>query len=154
MTPSRTRAVLLLGVAFALGLVAGGAGLAMATRKDDAGATRGAPDGRGPWDRGWMEALDLSPTVRDSVRALYRCDGSAIDQLHRSIRPTMDSVYLQIKPEVDARRAKTRNQVRELLNPVQQERYDSIVQAQDERRSRSRERNGEHAPVPTGCAGD
>jgi hypothetical protein len=139
VTTSRTRAVFLLGAAFIVGLALGGAAVAMTSGKKGPGRGPGGFDGRGGVP-GWMRVLDLSPDVRDSVLALYRCDGVEIDSIHRSIRPTMDSIYRLIKPAVDARRAETRAQVRAILNPVQQERYDSIVQSQDDQRRVSRTR--------------
>ncbi len=130
--------MVLLGAAFVAGLGLGSA--AMATANGGGGRGRGSEGSDGRGVPGWMRALDLSKEVRDSVLALYRCDGVEIDSIHRTIRPTMDSLYLRIKPAVDARRAETRAQVRSLLNPIQQERYDSIVQSQDDQRRTSRTR--------------
>jgi hypothetical protein len=59
----------------------------------------------------------------------------------RSIRPQTDSLYDLIRPEVDARRAETRREVRSLLTPIQQERYDSMVQAYDAERQKMRDQS-------------
>lgn len=139
MTTSRTRAMALLGLAFGLGLVAGGAGMAVAARSGKVELTKHVATTRGPW--GWMRELDLSETQRDTIMGIYRRDGGAVDSLMRRIRPQTDSLFDLIRPEVDARRAETRRQVRLLLTPIQQERYDSMVQAYDAERQRMRDQN-------------
>lgn len=138
MTTSRTRAMVLLGAAFALGLVAGGAGMAVAARSGKVEIERRAPQGRGP---GWMRELKLSDEQRDTITAIYRRDEAGIDSIMRSIRPQTDSLFDLIRPDVDARRAETRREVRALLTPPQQERYDSMVQAYDEQRRKMREQS-------------
>jgi Spy/CpxP family protein refolding chaperone len=140
MTASRTRAMLLLGLAFGLGLFAGGAGMAVAARSGKVEIDRRGTNGRGGgW--GWMRELDLSETQRDSIMGIYRRDGEGVDSLMRSIRPQTDSLFDLIRPEVDARRAETRRQVRTILTPIQQERYDSMVQAYDAERQKMREQS-------------
>lgn len=140
MTTSRTRAMVLLGVAFGLGLFAGGAGMAVAARSGKVEIDR-----RGTYTRGngpgWMRELDLSETQRDSIMGIYRRDGQGVDSLMRRIRPQTDSLFDLIRPEVDARRAETRREVRLLLTPIQQERYDSMVQAYDLERQKMRDQN-------------
>jgi Spy/CpxP family protein refolding chaperone len=147
MTASRTRAVVLLGLAFGLGLFAGGAGMAVAARsgKVEIDQRGGNTRGNGP---GWMRELDLAETQRDSIMGIYRRDGQGVDSLMRQIRPQTDSLYDLIRPEVDARRAETRRKVRLLLTPIQQERYDSMVQAYDAERLKMREqsRSGQGGP--------
>lgn len=138
MTTTRARAVVLLSVAFVVGLGVGSAAMALANAAKASERVTGRDGGRGG---GWMRALELSPEVRDSVVALYRCDGIEIDSIHATIRPAIDSIYRSIKPSVDARRAETRSQVRTILNRVQQERYDSIVQSQDDQRKLPRTRD-------------
>lgn len=144
MITSRTRAVVLLGAAFLLGLTAGGAGIAMAARSGKVHL-----DGRGPGDRGdsrggWMSELDLSTEQRDSVQAAYRLRECGMDSVFKRIRPQTDSLYETIRADVEARRELTRNHIRALLAPTQQERYDSIVRSDDE--NRRRQRDGRPSP--------
>ncbi len=147
MTTSRTRAMVLLGLAFGLGLFAGGAGMAVAARSGKVEIDRRDNNGRGG-GFGWMRELDLSETQRDSIMGIYRRDGKGVDSVMRSIRPQTDSLFDLIRPEVDARRAETRREVRLLLTPIQQERYDSMVQAYDAERQKMREqsRSGQGGP--------
>lgn len=140
MTDSRTRAMLLLGLAFGLGLFAGGAGMAVAARSGKVEIDRRGGNSRGGGP-GWMRELDLSETQRDSIMGIYRRDGQGVDSLMRSIRPQTDSLFDLIRPEVDARRAETRREVRSLLTPIQQERYDSMVQAYDAERQKMRDQS-------------
>jgi len=139
MITSRTRAVVLLGAAFALGLAAGGAGMAMATRTGTVEIDRRGNGGRGA---GWMRELQLSDTQRDSVDSLYRQGYKGMDSIVRRIRPQTDSLFATIRPELDARRALTRDEVRKLLTAPQLERYDSMVRASDEQRRRSWDQRG------------
>lgn len=139
MTGTRTRAVVLLGLAFGLGLFAGGAGMAVAARSGKVEIDRRGGNGRG--GPGWMRELDLSEAQRDSIMGIYRRDGQGIDSLMRRIRPQTDSLFDLIRPEVDARRAETRREVRSLLTPIQQERYDSMVQAYDAERQKMRDQS-------------
>lgn len=145
MITSRTRAVVLLAAAFALGLAAGGAGMAMATRSGKVELDRRGNGGRGGGSP-WMRELELSATQRDSVDALYKQGQRGMDSLIRRIRPVTDSLFATIRPELDARRALTRNEVRKLLSATQLEKYDSMVRASDEQRRRTWEQRGNGGP--------
>ena len=133
MTTSRTRAVVLLGVAFLLGA---GAGALLLQAPERRGDVRGGPGGRGP---DWMRELDLDATQMDSVRAIYSRGECAMDSVRVQLRTPMDSLFELIRPEVEARRTALRQEVRALLSPTQQERYDSMVQHSDSVRRRMRE---------------
>ncbi len=146
MITSRTRAVVLLGAAFALGLAAGGAGMAMATRSGKVELDRRGNGGRNGGSAGWMRELDLSDTQRDSVDSLYRQGYKGMDSIIRRIRPQTDSLFATIRPDLDARRALTRDEVRKLLTAPQLERYDSMVRASDEQRRRSWDQRGSGGP--------
>ena len=137
--------MLLLGLAFGLGLFAGGAGMAVAARSGKVEIDRRGGRGGGS---SWLRELDLNDTQRDAIMGIYRRDGQGVDSLMRRIRPQTDSLYDLIRPEVDARRAETRREVRSLLTPTQQERYDSMVQAYDADRQKMREqsRSGQGGP--------
>ncbi len=145
MITSRARAVVLLGAMFALGVVAGGAGMAVAARSGTVELEHRGSGGRGGGPE-WMRALDLSDAQLDSVRAIYRQGEKGMDSIVRRIRPQTDSLFALVRPELDARRAQTRAAVRGLLTAPQQERYDSIVRAYDERRRRDREQRTNEGP--------
>lgn len=133
MTTSRTRAVVLLGVAFLLGIGVGVLWFKLGGRQ---GGARSVQGGRGP---SWMRELDLDATQMDSVRAIYSRGECAMDSIRVRLKTPMDSLFELIRPEVEARRAVMRQEVRALLSPTQQERYDSMVQQSDSTRRRMRE---------------
>lgn len=133
MTTSRTRAVALLGVVFLLGAAVGALFLKTGDRRAEG---RGGPGGRGP---DWMRELDLDATQMDSVRAIYSRGECAMDSVRVQLKAPMDSLFELIRPEVEARRTVMRQEVRALLSPTQQERYDSMVQHSDSVRRRMRE---------------
>ena len=139
-TTSRTRALLLLTAAFAVGAVVGGVGMNM---KDGNGRSRSNRDDCVVKHRQacyWAEELTLTSDQQDSLVAVYRIGEKLVDSVHKSIRPAVDSIYQSVRPQVDSQRVRIREQVRPLLTTMQRERYDSIVNAWDESRGRNRER--------------
>ncbi len=139
MSTSRTRAMVLLATAFGLGMVVGGAGMALAARSGKVDIPDRGTNGRG--GPGWLRELKLDDAQRDTVMAIYRRDEKGIDSVMRRIRPQTDSLFDLIRPEVEARRTATRQEVRTLLTLPQQEKYDSMVKAYDEQRKRMREQS-------------
>ncbi len=144
MTTSRTRALVLLLVAFAVGIVVGGFALTSAIRAGKADFAvrpgRGSASG-GSWRGGsdWMRRLELADTVRDSVMVVARNGECALDSIVRGrIGAQMDSLWEAVRPEIETRRAQTRSETRTLLSPTQQEIYDSMTKATDENRRRMR----------------
>lgn len=140
-TTSTTRAVVLLGAAFLLGLVAGGGAMRLTDKS-----------GRGPGDRDrcevrhrqvcfWAEELQLTTEQQERLLAQYREGEVRLDSIHGLIRPQMDSLYQLVRPAVDSQRMVFREQFRPLLTPEQREKYDSTVAAMDEQRRQSRDRN-------------
>lgn len=146
MTTSRTRAVLLLTVALAAGVVVGVSGLTALIRAGKADFVwhgPGARNGRGfgPGARpGYGEILDreldlnLDAAKRDSMSAIWKNSESEMEAIRNRISPQMDSLFQIIKPDIEARRLKTRSEIRALLAAPQQQRYDSMVKAYDEQR--------------------
>ncbi len=149
---SRPRAMGLLATAFVLGLVVGGAGLAMAARRGHATwiwRNHGGPRPPAGYATRLSHTLhvDLVPATRDSINAAW-CRGEvamdsirqptrpSIDSLFQTIRPRVDSVYQSIKPAVETRRAQTRTEIRALLPAIGQLRYDSLNRAEDDQRTR------------------
>lgn len=154
MIATRARAMTLLGLAFALGLVVGGASLAMAARSGKASwilhtnRNSGRMGYGASLDRRLQLKLDLA--MRDSITAIA-CRGlTAMDSLRQQLRPSMDSLFQLVRPAIETRRGETRTAIRALLTPVQQERYDSMNRAEDEQRRKVRDQ-GPSGPGP--CSG-
>ena len=141
MTTSRTRAMGLLLAAFVVGIVVGVAGLTLAVRAGKTDFTGSGSGGcRGGGQGAWVaKELDVAADRRDSVIARYKRGSAAIDSIVRgNIGGQMDSLWESIRPAVEARRVQTRTEVRALLTPPQQERYDSMNHAIDENRKKLR----------------
>ena len=158
MIASRTRAMTLLALAFALGLIVGGASLAMAARSGKAAwiLPSGRPGNRGG---GYGASLDrrlhlnLEPARRDSI-TLIACRGmAAMDSLRQQLRPSMDSLFQQIRPAIETRRAQTRTEIRNVLSATERERYDSLNRAEDEQRKKLRDQGPSGAGPCTGSTG-
>lgn len=149
MSTSRTRAVVLLLAAFAVGIVVGVVGLTAAFRAGKAdfiwhGSSGGHGMGGGPGGQGaWVaRQLDVAADRRDSIVAIYKRGSAAIDSMVRgNIGAQMDSLWESIRPAVETRRQQTRTEVRLLLTPPQQVRYDSMNQALDANRKKMREQS-------------
>jgi len=159
MSTTRTRAMVLLFVAFVAGMVVGVAGLTTAFRAGKAefvwrgmggggrGMMGGGPGGgMGAWV---AKELDVKADKRDSIVAIYKRGSAAVDSIvHGSIGAPMDSLWESVRPAVEARRLQTRADVRAILTPQQQVRYDSMTQASDANRKKMREqsRGGPRGP--------
>jgi len=152
VSTSRTRAMVLLFVAFAAGLVVGVAGLTTAFRAGKAdfiwrgmgGGGRGMMGGGPAGGMGaWVaKELDVKAEKRDSIIAIYKRGSAAVDSIvHGSISAPMDSLWESVRPAVEARRLQTRADVRALLTPPQQVRYDSMTQASDANRKKMRDQS-------------
>ena len=148
-TTSTTRAVVLLAVAFVLGLVVGGA----AMRYTDGGGKR-------PGDRGdcavrhprvckWAEELQLTKDQQEQLLAVYREGEVRMDSLQRTIRPDIEAIYRTIHPQVDSQRQELRARVRPLLTLEQREKYDSPLASWD----RDRRQNPARQPGAPGTPG-
>jgi hypothetical protein len=156
VSASRTRAMVLLVAAFAVGIVVGVAGLTMAFRAGKAdfvwrgpGGGRGGPGGGGPG--AWVaKELGVEAEQRDSIIAIYKRGSAAIDSMVRgNIGAQMDSLWESVRPAVETRRSQTRTDVRAILTPPQQARYDSMNREMDENRKKMRDqspRGGSRGP--------
>lgn len=141
MIASRTRAMTLLALAFALGLIVGGAGFAMVARSGK--ATWLWRSGRGTGRGGGYGAnldrrldLNLDLARRNTITAIACRGMAAMDSLRQQLRPPMDSLFQQIRPAIETRRAQTRTEIRALLAPPDQERYDSMNRVDDHQRKK------------------
>jgi hypothetical protein len=151
--------MVLLGAAFAFGLIAGGASIAMAARRGKADwIWRGS---RGPSRQsiggGYAGALDqrlklgLTAEVRDSINVIAKRGMAEMDSIRKSISPALDSlrqsvdsVWQRVAPQVDSGRNRTRSAIRDLLSPVQREKFDSANQAADQQRRRTHDQHNQH----------
>ena len=158
MIASRSRAMMLLGLAFVLGLIVGGGAVVQAVRSGNAGwiwrgRSWGHPGGSYGASLDRKLHLNLELAKRDSITAIS-CRGLAamdsirlplrqpMDSLSKLIRPAIDSLFQTIRPMVEFRRAQTRTEIRTLLTAPQQERYDSMNRADDQQRKRMRDQRG------------
>ena len=145
MIPPRNRAFALLAAVFAAGLLIGGVALMVAAKSGKAdfvwqGARRGQGGPGGGGQGGWLaRELDLDAATRENVDTIYCRAAVAMESIQVRIRPELDSLFETIRPDVEARRQQTRAEIRALLAPPQQEKYDSINRAMDEGRRRMRE---------------
>lgn len=139
-TASTSRAVLLLVVAFVLGLVVGGSVIGLTDNDDRRGGTRGNCEVRNQRVCMWADALQLTKDQQEQLVAVYRQGEVAVDSIQRPIRPPVDSIYQTIRPAIDSQRMLLRDQVRTLLTTEQREKYDSTTTAWDEQRRQNRDR--------------
>ncbi len=140
-TTSKTRAVVLLGAAFSIGLTVGALAMVAAKRPDnhrrgDSSCT--VKSGRICY---WAGVLQLTSDQQDTLVTIYRINEAATDSIHGTVRPAMDSIYQTIRPRVDSQRAILRDEVRSILTPIQREKYDSSTHAYDEARRKGRDRS-------------
>ncbi|MES2304914.1 MAG: hypothetical protein V4558_05380 [Gemmatimonadota bacterium] len=150
---TRTRAMVLLIVAFVAGTVVGVVGLTAAFRAGKADFIwRGQGGSRGPGGvpggyAAWVaKELDASAVQRDSIAAIFKRGTAAMDTIRRSIGPQVDSLFESIRPSVETVRQQSRTEVRALLTPPQQVRYDSMNTAMDENRKKQREQSPRGGP--------
>lgn len=122
MKGSRSKAVFLLASAFALGVLSGAGGMAVAERRTP--MPRG---GRGT--AAYLErlagTLDLSSVQRDSVRAVL--DRHA---------PAMEAIFNEVRPRMDTVRQAVRAEVRQHLTEAQLMKYEEMLRHDDAERNR------------------
>lgn len=145
-TTSTTRAMVLLGAAFLVGLVAGGAAMKAMDKSGGRSGDRRNCEVRHQRVCFWAGELQLTTEQQESMLGVYRQGEASMDSIQRTIRPAMDSLYQTIRPSVDSQRHVIRDLVRPLLTPEQREKYDSVNTAVDEQRRQGRERNNGGAP--------
>lgn len=147
-TTSKTRAVVLLGAAFSIGLSVGALAMVAANRPDDHRGGDSSCSVRSRQVCFWAGVLELTSTQQDSMLAVYRRGEAIMDSVHKTIRPQMDSIYQIIRPRVDSQRVILREQVRPILTPTQREKYDSATRNWDDERQKGRERSAPGAGGP------
>lgn len=147
----------LLALAFALGLIVGGASLAMAARSGKAAWIWRSAHGTGR-SAGYGVNLDrrlhlnLDAAARDSISAVACRGMTAMDSLRQPLRQPMDSLFQQIRPAIETRREQTRTEIGAILTPAARTRYDSMNRADDEQRKKSHDQGAPGSGGP--CAGN
>jgi hypothetical protein len=145
-TTSTTRAVVLLGAAFLLGLVTGGTAMRLRDTGDDHRDGRRECAVRSGRVCMWASVLQLTTEQQEAMLQVYRDNEPRFDSIYRTIRPTVDSLYQGILPAVDAQRHAVRDQIRPLLTPEQRARYDSVNTVDDDRRRQGYSNGGPGGP--------
>jgi len=126
VNPSRTKANLVLAAVFLLGVVAGGAGTYAWLQRD----LRSMVGDEG-FERRRFEAfsreLDLSREQRDKVKAIF-------DAHRDEHRQTSRDVMQRCGGALREQRAKTDAEIRAVLTPEQQQRFDAFVREHEARK--------------------
>ncbi|MBS1241220.1 MAG: hypothetical protein H6R40_647 [Gemmatimonadetes bacterium] len=127
MTQSRLKAFGLLLSVFALGAVAGGAGLSWAEHRRAEQSRPARVDGM----LARMTAqLHLAQEQQDSIRAILK-----------RYDPAMDSMWSEIRPRFDSLRSVVRGEIQGQLSPEQRRKYKEMLE-QREREYRERRAAG------------
>jgi hypothetical protein len=114
------RAYLYFAVTFVLGLVVGGCGMYIYA-----------------WYSGhWHREFDRQRAVRHLTRELGLSQGQIgqVDQIFAGTAKGYSELHKQVDPQFDAIRAHTREKIREILNPEQLAKFNTLVRQADERR--------------------
>lgn len=122
MMKSRSAALRLLALAFALGGLVGGAATMMADRGNHTRPDHG--------QQGWLSYVSRL----DAELTLTAEQETAIGTVLRLHEPVMDSMFRAIRaehPEVDQQRAAVRQEIRAALTPDQATKYDAMIARRD-----------------------
>ncbi len=130
MSKSRLVAGGLLAVTFALGALAGGAATMVADRT---GHHRGDPYSPPSYASRLAEDLGLAPEQEAKV----------VEVLERH-QPAMDSIWAQVGSQFDAERQTLRRDIRALLTPDQQAKYQTMLARLDSLRRNRGKRHASH----------
>ena len=133
MIRSRSAAIRLLVLAFALGGLVGGAATMLADRGNHRSTEHGG-DGREGYVARLRGELDLTAE-----------QGDVISGILRRYEPVMDSMFRVIRaehPELDQQRMAVRREIRATLRPDQAIKYDAMVARRDSVRRAREATNG------------
>lgn len=118
MMKSRSAAIRLLALAFALGGLVGGAATMMAER----GRHAEPPREGGP--QGYVKMLKVELELSDQEQTV-------VSDIVRRHEPVMDSIWQTVRPQFDAERQAVRREIRAVLTPEQATRYDRLIARRD-----------------------
>lgn len=84
----------------------------------------------------WHREFDRQRVVRRLTRELRLSEAqtSRVDQIFKDTAKSYSELHKQVDPQFDALRARTRDRIREVLNPEQLAKFNEIVRQADERR--------------------
>jgi Spy/CpxP family protein refolding chaperone len=122
MIKSRSAAIRLLALAFALGGLAGGAATMLADRGNHARPEHGE-DGRQGYVSRLNAELDLTADQQDVIGGVLRRHEPVMDSMFRAIRAE--------HPELDQQRMAVRQEIRAALTPDQVAKYDAMLARRD-----------------------
>ncbi len=124
MVNARVTGAAVLAAVFALGAVAGGGGAYAWLRRDEVVERPGMRDPRRL--RALERELDLTPTQREQVRAI-------LDRSGEQRRMLAQQMFERCGAEVRAQHDAVSAEIRTLLTPAQQPRFDAITARQHDR---------------------
>ena len=122
MIKSRSAAIRLLALAFALGALAGGAATMLADRGNHRSDGHGS-DGREGYVARLREELGLSAGQQEVINGVLRRHEPVMDSMFRAIRAE--------HPELDLQRLAARQEIRATLTPEQATKYDAMLARRD-----------------------
>jgi len=128
MIKSRSAAVRLLALAFALGALAGGAAIMVAERGNH------HPEARAGGRQGYLTML------KDELGLSAGQEKAVTDVLDRH-EPVMDSIWRTVRPQFDAERQAARRDIRAVLTAEQVAKFDAMMARRD---SAHRAKEDEH----------
>jgi len=84
----------------------------------------------------WHREFDRQRVVRRLTRDLGLSEAQArqVDQIFQDTAKSYSELHKQVNPQFDAIRARTRDRIREVLNPEQLAKFNETVRQADERR--------------------
>ena len=133
MIRSRSAAIRLLVVAFALGGLVGGAATMLADRGNHSRCDHGQ-DGRQGYVARLDQELDLTPAQEEMVSGVLRLHVPVMDSLFRAIRAE--------HAELDQQRMAIRQEIRASLTPEQSTKYDAMLARRDSAHRAREAKNG------------
>ena len=122
MIKSRSAAIRLLALAFALGGLVGGAATMMADRGNHVRSGHGE-DGRQGYVSRLSTELDLTADQQNVIGGVLRQHEPVMDSMFRAIRAQ--------HPELDQQRMAVRQEIRATLTPDQVVKYDAMLARRD-----------------------
>lgn len=133
MIRSRSAAIRLLVVAFALGGLVGGAATMLADRGNHSRSDHGQ-DGRQGYVARLDQELDLTPAQEETVSGVLRLHEPVMDSMFRAIRAE--------HAELDQQRMAIRQEIRASLTPEQSTKYDAMLARRDSAHRARKAKNG------------
>lgn len=132
---SKAKARLVILAAFILGTLAGGGAMNLFTTKYVVGSNSRPPRS------GMLDEIDEAVKLDAPQRA-------QVEAILKKTRQESQEVIKQVQPQLGEVRARTRAQIRAVLTPEQQARYDEWTRLREEEWSRRRDKDRRELPAP------